>query len=405
VYKRQIGKAWVAFYKGLWNKIKKIGAILLKLGKIVANVFRGKFKEAKAGFDELKREFKKPVEMTVDIKTTTSGGGAPAAGEGQSLTNTITTETETVGGAGGGETAGGGTPSAASAASAGESNASAYTSAFVEAIQSNEDAWAMLSETMAEQISTGILEFMIEPISEGMSYFADTMVSVFTETFGQLLSPITMFIQSGIKMFADFLKKLILQYLGFKKIFTMITKGLGMAWDFLTNNMVVKWLWAMGIWIATTIANAIIAINAFALTAAAAAFQAMAVIPIIGPILGIIAYAATYAFIVGGVAKLAGLAKGTPEVVGGGASDTVPAMLTPGEMVVPKDMAQGIRDGDVALGGDAEGEEETDEEGAAVGGGDTFIFQGDINGVTEDLIQLIADGLRQAVATGLTAPI
>jgi len=73
---------------------------------------------------------------------------------------------------------------------------------------------------------------------------------------------------------------------------------------------------------------------AHAESAAAAAFHAMAGIPVVGPALGAVAAAATFAaamaFENGGI------------VPGTGTGDIVPAMLTPGEGVVPKGVMEGL---------------------------------------------------------------
>ncbi|MHA1972974.1 MAG: phage tail tape measure protein [Candidatus Hodarchaeales archaeon] len=89
------------------------------------------------------------------------------------------------------------------------------------------------------------------------------------------------------------------------------------------------------------------------------------------------------------------------------------------EIVVPKTFSDGIRSGELSLtsgkmsvpgsivGGNESASFDSSGESDSVsgGGGDTFIFNGNINGVTEDLIRLIADGLRRSVSAGLVAPI
>lgn len=84
-------------------------------------------------------------------------------------------------------------------------------------------------------------------------------------------------------------------------------------------------------------------INASAATAAAAAFAAYAGIPVVGPALGAAAAAAAYAQTLGWVGALA-FARGG-EVPGFGSRDSVPAMLTPGEYVLPRSVVQDIRSG------------------------------------------------------------
>jgi hypothetical protein len=74
---------------------------------------------------------------------------------------------------------------------------------------------------------------------------------------------------------------------------------------------------------------------AAAKAAAAKAWQAMSGIPVVGPVLGAVAAAATFAgamaFAEGGI------------VPGYGNGDTVPAMLSPGEMVLPKPISQSLQ--------------------------------------------------------------
>lgn len=52
-------------------------------------------------------------------------------------------------------------------------------------------------------------------------------------------------------------------------------------------------------------------------------------------------------------------AKGTTDVPGTGSGDTVPSLLTPGEMVIPKSFAEGIRQGDVSIGAPQEDSEQS----------------------------------------------
>lgn len=84
-------------------------------------------------------------------------------------------------------------------------------------------------------------------------------------------------------------------------------------------------------------------INASAATAAAAAFAAYAGIPVVGPALGAAAAAAAYAQTAAWAGALA-FARGG-EVPGFGSRDSVPAMLTPGEYVLPRSVVQDIRSG------------------------------------------------------------
>jgi len=76
---------------------------------------------------------------------------------------------------------------------------------------------------------------------------------------------------------------------------------------------------------------------AHAEAAAAAAWHAMAGIPVVGPFLGAAAAAATFA----GAMAFEG---GTDMVPGVGRGDIVPSMLTPGEGVVPGGVMDGLRD-------------------------------------------------------------
>ncbi|MGA7654841.1 MAG: hypothetical protein WBW68_20480, partial [Terracidiphilus sp.] len=76
---------------------------------------------------------------------------------------------------------------------------------------------------------------------------------------------------------------------------------------------------------------------AHAEAAAAAAWHAMAGIPVVGPALGAAAAAATFAACVA-------FEGGTDRVPGVGRGDVVPAMLTPGEGVVPGGVMDGLRD-------------------------------------------------------------
>lgn len=83
-----------------------------------------------------------------------------------------------------------------------------------------------------------------------------------------------------------------------------------------------------------------------------------------------------------GIKKLFHFASGTPSVPGSGNQDSVPAMLTPGEMVIPKAGAQVVRE---ALNGHSSGPGDKSS-AARVSGGDTHIHvahYGDVNNLED----------------------
>lgn len=215
------------------------------------------------------------------------------------------------------------------------------------------DVWAQF--TM--DLETQILENAFNPITEGMTTLATSLTGVWNQTFGLLLSPITSLLGSMISGFATTFLNIGNMAKVFQLAWTGITFALGFVWQMMTTGMVLDWIKALSTTLMGFLTVAGSMIMGLALIAAAGAAAAVALIPFIGPVLAPIAYWATFALVIAGVAQLAGaavgLAYGTSEVIGGNSGDTVPAMLTPGEMVVPKSMAEGIRSGDVSLGGGA----------------------------------------------------
>ena len=320
-----------------WDELVKwFKGIAANIGGFFKNMFSGKKAAPTAGGN--------------------TGGGADESGPAASVQNTVATTTM--------QTSGFSTDAILAYQQAVQTTADESLSAFEKIGQSFTDnvvngivngtldmgaVWTQF--TM--DLETQILENAFNPITAGMDELAMSITSIWNNTFGQLLSPITSFIGSMITMFGQMFAKFILQTLGFQTFFTTITALLATAWTAMSNNMVVQWLIGLVTMIMSFLATAGGMILGFALIAASAAAAAVALIPFIGPILAPIAYVATFAFIIGGLAQLAGiavgLAYGTSEVVGGNSGDTVDAKLTPGEMVVPKSMAQGIKDGDLAL--------------------------------------------------------
>lgn len=87
----------------------------------------------------------------------------------------------------------------------------------------------------------------------------------------------------------------------------------------------------------------------------------------------------------GGGQELArsGFAEGTPSVPGyATGTDTVPAMLSPGEMIFPKRMSDAIRNGDITVSGRSNG-----------GGGDINIFMSGVTISSRDSVRDLAEEL------------
>jgi tape measure domain-containing protein len=203
--------------------------------------------------------------------------------------------------------------------------ANAYKEAFKNAILTGGDIFTALGTVMADQILTGLIDGMFQPLANFMAQVGQNI----TSSFLQFITQTTVF----------------------KQAFTAIMGGLGEVWSKFTSSMVGQFLGGLLQMIGGMVTFVIAAIMNFALVAAGAAASAVAMIPFIGPALAVGAYIGTFALVAAGIGKVIGLANGAAEVVGGSSTDTVPAMLTPGEMVVPKSMAEGIRSGDLALGG------------------------------------------------------
>lgn len=128
-------------------------------------------------------------------------------------------------------------------------------------------------------------------------------------------------------------------------------------------------------------------------TGALQAYNAMSVIPIVGPALGIAAAAALIAFGAEQTSRvLAANEGGRVPMAGGGITgvDSVPSMLTPGEFVVPAqnydEVVNAVADSRAA--GSSDG----------TGGGMTVVIQGDFYG-EETFIDKLADNLLKAKNT------
>ena len=216
---------------------------------------------------------------------------------------------------------------------------------------SMEKVWGNFTQNLYKMI----LEKTFNPVGAGMGSLANSLMGIWDQTLGSLITPIFTFVGQAIAAFGVMFANFVLQTLGFKTFFQSVGTFLGTAWKAVTESMVGQWvgaLIAMGASLIVTIGGAI---GAFALLAASAAAAAVAMIPIVGPVLAVGAYAATFGLVIAGVAQLAslalGLAGGATQVIGGSSTDTIPAMLSPGEMVIPQGIADGIRSGDLSLGG------------------------------------------------------
>ena len=192
---------------------------------------------------------------------------------------------------------------------------------------------------------TAILTQLFAPITEGMSMMSSGLVEIFNNTFGLLLSPITMFVGNMIKSFATSF----LTIAGLQKTFAAAwnigVMVMGFTWKLFTTSMVLDFVVAMGAVLLSIIGTVISAIWAFALMAASAAAAAVALIPIIGPVLAPIAYIATFGLVIGGIAKISGLADGSA-----GLEEDGLHQFSKGEMVVPETFASGIKSGELTLG-------------------------------------------------------
>lgn len=206
----------------------------------------------------------------------------------------------------------------------------AFTSSVVDGIVNGTLNMEMVWQQFITNTYTMILEQLFAPITEGMSMLSMSMVEIFNNTFGLLLNPVMMFVGQAVQSFGQMFAQFILQTLGFQKLFAVITTQLGAAWTALTSNMVVQWLVSMATMLFSLLQTAIGAITAFAFMAAGAAAAAVALIPIVGPILAPIAYFATLGLVLGGIGKLAGFADGGIVPAG----DSVIAGFNPGEKVL-----------------------------------------------------------------------
>lgn len=420
-------KPVLAFYLGIWKAIydgakKAIGAIApifqgmlnvaKKIGMTLLNILLAPFKKMLEFFNwVLKKMGKEPINIQTTWEESGKKGKSTTAPSATSTSAGEVAASAASGGAGAGLGAmvSGGDEAAASVGAVSESlsklqegirsTAETFTSDLVEGIVqgtvSIDEYWATFTTSLYEQI----LMNAFTPITEGMNQVGLAMTDIFNQTFGQLLNPITSFVGSAISMVAKMFSNFILQTLGFQKLFSLLTMGMQAVWTFLTNNMVTQWMISILTMAGTFLLMVIMAIHGFALMAASAAAAAVAMIPIIGWILAPIAYIATYALVIAGLAKVVGLAQGTSEVVGGAPSDTVPAMLTPGEMVVPKTMAEGVRSGDVTIG----------EGGAAAGSvtNNTYNISVSVNaeqGIDITNAAEIANTIAEGIAANLIPP-
>ncbi len=214
-----------------------------------------------------------------------------------------------------------------------------------------EGVWA----NFTQQLYKMMLEQLFNPIGAAMGVLANSIMSIFNDTIGQLLTPFITLFANMIIVFASGVLNFKLLFTNFGAWWNNILALLGTAWTTFTSSMVGSWIGSLVEMLAGLVVMVGGAILSFALMAASAAAAAVAMIPIVGPALAVAAYAGTFSMVMAGVAQLAtvalGLASGAVSVVGGGPTDTIPAMLSPGEMVVPQGIADGIRGGDLSLGG------------------------------------------------------
>lgn len=214
-----------------------------------------------------------------------------------------------------------------------------------------EGVWA----NFTQQLYKMMLEQLFNPIGAAMGVLANSIMSIFNDTLGQLLMPFITLFANMIVVFASGVLNFKLLFTNFGAWWGNILALLGTAWTTFTSSMVGSWIGSLVEMLAGLVVMVGGAILSFALMAASAAAAAVAMIPIVGPALAVAAYAGTFSMVMAGVAQLAtvalGLASGAVSVVGGGPTDTIPAMLSPGEMVVPQGIADGIRGGDLSLGG------------------------------------------------------
>lgn len=214
-----------------------------------------------------------------------------------------------------------------------------------------EGIWA----NFTQQLYKMMLEQLFNPIGAAMGVLANSIMSIFNDTIGQLLTPFITLFANMIVVFASGVLNFKLLFTNFGAWWGNILTLLGTAWTTFTSSMVGSWIGSLVEMLAGLVIMVGGAILAFALMAASAAAAAVAMIPIVGPALAVVAYAGTFSLVMAGVAQLAtvalGLASGAVSVVGGSSTDTIPAMLSPGEMVVPQGIAEGIRGGDLSLGG------------------------------------------------------
>lgn len=206
----------------------------------------------------------------------------------------------------------------------------AFTSSVVDGIVNGTLNMEMVWQQFITNTYTMILEQLFAPITEGMTMLSMSIVEIFNSTLGLLLSPITSFIGSMITSFATGFLNIGNIVKAFQVAWTATIAFLGAAWNALTSGMVLQWITSMAVMLFSLLQTAIGAITAFAFMAAGAAAAAVALIPIVGPILAPIAYFATLGLVLGGIGKLAGFADGG--IVPSG--DSVIAGFNPGEKVL-----------------------------------------------------------------------
>ena len=127
-------------------------------------------------------------------------------------------------------------------------------------------------------------------------------------------------------------------------------------------------------------------------TGALSAYNSLSIIPIVGPALGAAAAAALIAFGAEQTSNVLAANTGGRVPLAGGivGRDSVPAMLTPGEFVVPAQSYDEVVDAVAA--------QRSGDGGGSGANGDTFIIQGDFYG-EETFIDRLADNLKKAKRT------
>jgi len=151
---------------------------------------------------------------------------------------------------------------------------------------------------------------------------------------------------------------------------------------------------------AAAIALKVIRVGEAIMNTWAGASLALATVPFPASIFAVASVVATG---LANVAKITGVqfAEGTADVPGRGNKDTVPSLLTPGEMVIPPTFAEGIRAGDISLGGAGEdsGEGSSSEVNINI---NNPVFYGDPDiGFVKDVFRVAGEGMMNNLISPL----